>query len=169
MRCPLLHDFIRRLTTTPNTSRSTVHTNSSRLQSGVLLLSALCYTQSQSHNAIPRFLGLFLHSCGVRRTALDALHAIGLTTPYSSLLSWMNNYTHHRDIAKEVPPDSMLMIIFDNYNRSVNRRHWRIDSDVSNITTDCIAQLVCVMHVDPACQSLDNRRHRTRIISPADF
>ena len=92
-QCPLLHDIIRRLTTTSSTSRCTVQTTASRLQHGVLLLSSLCYVQSQTHNTIPHFLGLFLHSCGVQQTALDALHAIGLTSPYSTLLKWMNNYT----------------------------------------------------------------------------
>ena len=61
------------------------------------------------------------------------------------------------------------MIIFDNYNRSVNWQHWRIDGDISNLTTDCIAQLVCVLHVDPAWQSLDYHRHRSKVISVDDF
>ena len=168
-QCPLLHDIIWRLTTTSSTSRCTVQTTASRLQDGVLLLSSLCYVQSQTHNTIPHFLGLFLHSCGVQRTALDALHAIGLTSPYSTLLKWTNNYTLSRDLAAEVPVGSILMIIFDNYNRSVNRQHWRIDGDISNLTTDCIAQLVCVLHVDPAWQSLDYRRHRSKVISVDDF
>jgi hypothetical protein len=111
----------------------------SRFSRIVMILAILCYSFCPRGGInLPTLIGLYLHSKGVKRVAIELLHHLGITVSYDTIMNNIRTLSKDSaDAAAKVGQAPNAVTVYDNFEQTEGVREQRIESNSSfhSVTT----------------------------------